>query len=204
MMTVTQDLVARQARSDRIRESIVAAATACLADGGFGSDRLMSAVAREAGVSRPTVYRYFPAWADLRDTVVQRELAILVETVLPMIEQLTWTEDAVVELLAYVVGYARGHRLFGAALRDAPEQVLPLFTVDAATVIDAARAALQPSLQERIDAGAIPQCEAGRLVDVLARLALSLTFTNSSVNADDPAIRRRYLHDLFGLMQLLG
>jgi AcrR family transcriptional regulator len=203
-MTVTQTLSPRQERSDQVRESIVAAASSCLAEGGFTSDRLMSAVARAAGVSRPTVYRYFPTFADLRTTVVQRELAILVTEVLPMLETLTWTEDAIVDLLAYVVSYARRHPLFVAALRDVPDQVLAMFTLDAGDVVGYVQQILGPMLQVRIDEGAIPPMPVERIVDVLARLALSLAFTNTGIDTDNPRALRRYLRDAFALVRLLA
>jgi AcrR family transcriptional regulator len=41
-----------------MRERILDGARACLMSGGFASKRLMSAIARHAGVARTTLYRY--------------------------------------------------------------------------------------------------------------------------------------------------
>jgi len=176
----------REARADRFREQILDATATQLVNGGFGSERLLSAIAREAGISRPTLYRYFESFDAIRDALIQRELARLLEQVLPVIDELEWTTDSIVGLVTFAVHYARSHPLFEAAIRDVPDILAPQLTSQATSFVPVIVAVLEPHFAALIEQGRIPDIDIPVAIDLLSRIVLSLAFTNTTFDAGDP------------------
>ncbi|MFV2177927.1 TetR/AcrR family transcriptional regulator [Actinomadura sp. LOL_016] len=194
-MTQTKSPTRRLSLSpEQIRAKILDAAADCLVDGGFASGRLLSAIARKAGLSRPTLYKYGGTIDDIKQALLERELAAFLDALAPRLRAVTWTVDGLADLLIFVVGYARGHTLLSAALRDVPELVLPLFTLQAADPIRVITQMAEPIVQERIDDGTIPPVDVPVLTDFLFRITLSTVLIRSDIDFDDPAVLRGYLH----------
>ncbi|MFC6937466.1 hypothetical protein ACFQHO_49155 [Actinomadura yumaensis] len=111
----------------------------------------------------------------------------------PWLDEMTWSADYFADLLVFVIGYSREHPLLKAALRTAPQNVLPMFTVRADLTIDRVAEIAAPVIQDKIDRGRLPPVDVDILIDLLCRVALSMVFTHSRVDADDPEALRRYL-----------
>lgn len=184
-------------KGDAIRERILDAAADCLMDGGFGSDRLLSAIARRAGLSRPTLYKYGGSVEDIRNALLARELTKFLELAAPRMAELTWTADNVTELIVLVVTYARDHPLLTAGRRDIPDQVLTAFTTNAGLAIAAVAEVTEPIIANMIELGAMPDLDARHAIDFLSRIAISLVFTNGLVDLDDEGALRAYLRGAF-------
>ncbi|GAA1576856.1 TetR/AcrR family transcriptional regulator [Actinomadura kijaniata] len=183
---------------DEIRALILDAAAECLVEGGFANGRLLSAIARRAGISRPTLYKYGGTVEDIREALVRREIAVFAEDLIPRLRTAAWTGDDLVDLLVFVVGYGRRHPLLQAALRDVPEIILPVFTVNAESTIRRISKLLQPLMQEHIDAGRVPPVDVSLLVDALFRVAVSLILVRGPLDLDDPETLRGYLDVALG------
>ncbi|QFG21145.1 TetR/AcrR family transcriptional regulator [Actinomadura sp. WMMB 499] len=177
----------------QIRSKILDAAADCLVDGGFASGRLLSAVARRAGLSRPTLYKYGGTIDDIKQALFERELAAFLDALAPRLRALTWTVDGIADLLVFIVGYARGHTLLNAALRDVPELALPIFTLQAEGPIRLITQVAEPIVRERIDAGTLPPHDIPVLTEVLFRIAISTVLIRSDMDFDDPDVLRDYL-----------
>ncbi|WP_433327761.1 TetR/AcrR family transcriptional regulator [Spirillospora sp. CA-294931] len=190
-------------QAGEIRARILDAAADCLAEGGFASNRLLSVIARRAGLSRPTLYKYGGTLDEIKDALIERELTAFLQLIEPAIDEAEWDADYVVDLLVLLVGHARGHRLLGAAVRDVPDLVLPLFTTHADVTVARVTALAGPIVQRKIDRGEFPPIDAAVLIDVLTRFVLSLVLVNSAVDADDPEALRRYLRTVIGFTALL-
>lgn len=183
-----------------MRQLILDAAADCLIEGGFASGRILSAIARKAGVSRPTLYKYGGTVEDIRHALVQRELTRFLDALAPRLEAMTWSADYATDLLAFVVGYARGHTLLNAALRDVPEVVLPEFTLNAAGPIRSIAELAEPIVARHVEAGRIPPVDVTLLTDALFRITLSIVLIQGPYDFDDPEVLRAYLRNALGMI----
>ncbi|MGQ0481805.1 MAG: TetR/AcrR family transcriptional regulator [Pseudonocardia sp.] len=177
----------------RMRAQVLAAAEKCLLESGFGAARLHSAIARRAGLSRPTVYKYVGDQDAIIAAVIQREFEGFLARLRPVLDQELPFDEHLLEVMAFVVGHAREHALLRAALRDAPDRVLPWFTTHAGGLISQVEALVLPGVRRYIAAGELPDTDPRLLVDALCRIALSLVFTEGLFDLSEPAALRAYL-----------
>jgi AcrR family transcriptional regulator len=87
-------------------------------------------VAREAGCSRATVYRYFPNRNALVVAAVDRELALLTQAVLAAGTAASSLEDAVVAMFVTAARRITAHDALQRALELEPEVVLPALSFE--------------------------------------------------------------------------
>ncbi|OLR92267.1 TetR/AcrR family transcriptional regulator [Actinokineospora bangkokensis] len=184
---------AREARAERQRAAILDAAMACLVRGGLKSDRMLSAIARQAGISRPTLYRYFDSYEAVRDALTERELTRLVSDLVPLADELTWDVRSFGALIGYIVTFVRNHPLFSAAPADNRGALAPQFASQAFLPLRYALSVLKPRIEQRIADGAIPPIDVEFAADVFGRIVLSFTFTNGLVPLDSADDLARYL-----------
>nr|WP_246053100.1 TetR/AcrR family transcriptional regulator [Actinocorallia herbida] len=178
---------------EEFRALILDAAGECLVEGGFASGRLLSAIARKAGISRPTLYKYGGTVDDIKEALVERELAAFIGHISPAFEEIAWTPDYLTDLLVLVIDYARRHPLLSAALRDVPELILPVFTLHARVQVDRIEEFVTPVLQGHIEAGRMPDVDIAVLVDALYRVVISAVIVDTRHDFDDPEVLRAYL-----------
>lgn len=107
-----------------VRERIVAAALRCLARFGLGKLTLDD-VAREAGCSRATLYRYFPNKAVLLSTVVTSETVRLRRGLDEAVAGAATLEEVVTAATAYGARELSGHQALQSLLVVEPEAILP-------------------------------------------------------------------------------
>lgn len=178
------------------RRRILDSAAAVLMDGGFVTARLMSAIARGAGLSRPTVYRYFTDVDSVRAALIRREMDKFLAALRPSLERTEWSAVYFTELIAFIVEYGRRNPLLESGLKHTPEMILPFFTTQAHVSIGYVEDVLRPVLKEQKEAGRIPvDVDVDTGLEFLARIALSLVFTTSGLDVDDPLALRRYIAD---------
>ena len=154
------------------RTRILEATYACIGRYGL-SKTTMEDAAREAGVSRATVYRYFPGGRDelIREVIVwelTRFFLRLAEVVVPMHD----FADLLEEALVFAHGAVQEHELLQKILQTEPERLLPVLTVESMRVSHLVAGFLQPYLEgePRLRPGVEPAMAA----DYLARMLLSL------------------------------
>jgi AcrR family transcriptional regulator len=153
-----------------VRERILQATYACVARYGMGKTTVED-VAREAKVSRATVYRYFPGGKDqlLAETVAweaARFFQRLAAAVVDAPDFGTLLEEA----LLFAHQALEDHEVLQKVLQTEPERLLPQLTVGSDRLILMIKAFLSPSLEsERLRAGLTVDAAA----DYLAHLTLS-------------------------------
>jgi AcrR family transcriptional regulator len=178
---------------DRIRDRVLAAAEeVLLEEGGFGSSRLHSSIARRAGLSRPTVYKYAGDQDAIISALILREVGALLGQLEPMMDGAAPFADQLVDVMTFVVRHAREHRLLQAALRDAPTLVLPWFTTRADLLMERVAGVALSYFAEHPRSDR-PEIDPRLLVDAACRIALSLVFTKGLVDLSDPERLRAYL-----------
>ncbi|WP_028933809.1 TetR/AcrR family transcriptional regulator [Pseudonocardia spinosispora] len=95
---------------EQARRQLIKAAEACFADYGLTRTR-MDDVARRAGVSRPTVYRYFRDRDALVAAVIERRATRFAARAREYIGQFPEFADKVVEGLAFAIAAGRGDEI---------------------------------------------------------------------------------------------
>ncbi len=165
----------------------------------FGLSRTtMDDVARRAGVSRVTIYRRFGSRDRLVDAVILREERRFFDLLENALESANSTEEWIAEGFALTLGFLREHQLLNRLLSTEPEVLLPHLTVDAESILAAARAFVSERLRKDVKKGRLPAHDAEVAGEMLARLALSFLLTPGTVarlktTADARRFARRYL-----------
>lgn len=152
----------------------------------FGIAKLsMSDVAKAAGLSRQTLYRYFSSKEDLVRAVVEQETGLLIIRVLAAVEQAETSEQATELAFSTALRTAQEHQLLQRLLQTEPESLLPALTsptsglqAKISEVISQVTEAFQPDLDA-----------SGRAVfsDVAARLLISYVISPPAESAESTA-----------------
>ena len=129
MPVTTIDL--REATTDELGARILDATVTCLSRFGVAKTTIDD-VAREAGCSRATVYRYFANRGTLVVAAVDRELAVLSAAVTAAAAAADTLEDAIVAMFVTAARRITAHAALQRALELEPEVVLPSLSFEGA------------------------------------------------------------------------
>jgi len=149
---------------------ILDATLATMADHGIARLSLED-VARRAGLSRQTVYRYFPSKSDLVQATVLREEQVFIANMVSAAGRQRDLEPALRAAIEAAMRTGQAHALLNRLLATEPESLVALVTTDRGPVLSAARQAL-----EEILGGWLPRVPKARLLlaaDAVARLLVS-------------------------------
>jgi AcrR family transcriptional regulator len=166
----------------------------------FGLRRFtMDDVARRVGVSRVTIYRYFPKKDQLMNALLMRELRRFLTKADAVIEAQPTPEAKLVEGLLFCLDFLRGHRLLTRLLRTEPELILPHLTTRAGTIVAAARSWIARHVRAEVAAGriALPEQDIEMLCELLVRTVISLVITPETVLPVDSPEGRARLVELY-------
>ena len=162
---------------DRGQDTAVAdAALACFGRWGVAKTTLDD-IARQAGVSRATVYRLFPGGKDVvLDAVAGRELARFFDGLRAELDRTsTNLEDLLVAGVAFTTRAIREHGALQFLLAHEPEVILPLVAFDRLDVVlDHAAAFCGPWLEPHVGAEWAP-----RAAEWITRMVLSYSLVPS-------------------------
>jgi AcrR family transcriptional regulator len=193
---------AAPAVADGIEGRAVAALLACTARHGLAKTTLDD-VAREAGCSRATLYRYFRGKRELGCVAVASESARVAEALRVEADRHDALEDAVVALIVAGARELREHAALQFVLAYEPELVLPHVTFSAGDdFLAAAGAALAPALVRHV--GADRATRAGEWITrVVLAHSLSPLHPTQSIDLTDDATARALVRE-FVLPGLVG
>jgi len=172
---VTQDLT--------VRERILEAGYACVARYGMAKTTVED-VARESGLSRATLYRYFPGGKDqlLRDVIAWetgRFFGRLAEAVAGAPDFVHLLEEA----LMFAHRAVEEHEVLQKVLQTEPERLLPQLTVESERILVFIRRFLVPYLErEDLREGVDPE----QAADYVARMLLSFIGNQGRWDLTDP------------------
>ena len=149
---------------------ILDATLATMADHGIARLSLED-VARRAGLSRQTVYRYFPSKGSLVEATVLREEQVFLSNMVTAAGKQRELESALRAAIEAAMRTGQAHALLNRLLATEPESLVALVTTDRGPVLSAARQALQEILS-----GWLPRAPKARMLmaaDTVARLVVS-------------------------------
>ncbi len=175
-------------------ERILDAALVCIARWGLAKTGLDD-VAREAGVSRATVYRAFPGGKDaVAEAVARTELARFFAAVERRLAAATTLEDLLVAGMSEAGSRLTSHGALRAVLTFEPELVLPRLAFDRMDqVLALCTGFAAPHLARFLD-----DETAGRVAEWVARVVVSYaSWPSLDVDLTDEASVRRLVRQLF-------
>jgi AcrR family transcriptional regulator len=184
-----------------LRERILDAATRCLVESGLDA-RLHARIAEQAGVSRPTLYKYVGDQAAILDAVRDREFEAFFTAAAPVLQQTEDLREGLVDAIVFVVDYGRRHPLLQNALRNNPELILPALTTEAGPLVDRVHAMFGEQVERAVDAAG-SDLDPRVVVEWSYRIVISLLTTPSGPRTDTPEELRAYIDGLVRLSGLL-
>ncbi|MGH9088156.1 MAG: TetR/AcrR family transcriptional regulator [Acidimicrobiales bacterium] len=165
------------------RERILRATYECVARWGLSKTTVDDA-ARRAGLSRASVYRYFPGGREeLVTAVVAWEHRRFFDRLYEQLRSAGSLEEVMERGLAFAHRAIRDHEVLQRVLETEPEVLVPKLTVEARGTQRAIAAFLGPYLARHELAPGVDPAEAA---DFLARMVLSFIGSPGRWDLDDP------------------
>lgn len=143
----------------------------------------MGDVASRAGLSRQTLYRYFPSKDALIAAIVSAETTTLIERVVAAAVDTDDPRASLAAALETALRLLRDHPLLDRLLRTEPEALLPLLTTEGSPAMSQVRSVVEVLVAERAPATVGDDPVAlRRFADVVTRLLISYAISAP----DDP------------------
>jgi AcrR family transcriptional regulator len=190
-----------------VRERVLEGVVACV--GRFGlAKTTVDDVARESGVSRATIYRYFPGGRDqLEREAVAWEMG---RFFLRLGEAVAGAPDLaamVEEGLVFARRAILAHEVLQRVLVTEPDRLLPLMTINSDRVLRMISGYLVPWLEREQAAGRLVEgADVDRSADWVAHMVLSLIASPGSCDLEDRHQVRRLVREqmLAGVLRPVG
>jgi AcrR family transcriptional regulator len=172
---------------------ILDAALARFTDHGVGATT-MSAIARDAGISREWLYRHFRNRDAVVIAVTTREVSRLIDGLASSVEGAPSVEDMVTEAFAYAVDFLRGHALLQRVLRAEPKIVRSVLLEPDGSVLTTA---VDVSVAYLLAVAPIDEAEAVVVAETLVRLVLAIIVApHGRLDLDEPVALRHYIRSV--------
>lgn len=180
------------ADADEIRERILQATYACVASEGLDGITL-EAAAREAGVARATVYRYFPGGREeLLGATTSWAVGQFFADLTRDAEGATGFAEWMERILISAGWRLEQHQVLHDVLQQDADQVVPSL----AKVIPIVFGVLREEVARRLAHEQLrPDVDVGQASDILARMMVSFMGTSGSWRLDDPDDVRRLVRE---------
>ena len=154
------------------------AAVRCFARHGIGRTSVQD-IARELRVDRTTVYRQVGNVSSIVRLLAGRELHRFLADLPSRLSGLRGPE-AIVDLLAAAIEFARAHPVLRKVLADEPELIGPFIVAELPLMIDLMAAAATPLLHAAMEAGELAPRDPDHLAQMLVRVCIPLVLAPPS------------------------
>ncbi len=170
-------------KGEEVRERVIEATYACVARWGI-SKTTVEDVGRKAGVSRATVYRYFPGGRDeLVSSVITWEYGRFFRRLYDAVQDATSLEEVMERGLTFAHRSIVEHEVLQRVLETEPELLLPNLTVEAHRTTGLIADFLLPYL---VVHGVTPGVNPEEAAEFLARMVLSYISSPGRWDLNDP------------------
>lgn len=168
-------------------ERILAAAEECFARYGFQKTS-MADIAREAGLSRRSLYRHFPDKAALFNEVAAGRARIFLEEIVRRTSELAGLSAQIEEVARLTNRFVREDPISAALLRADPDSLARMVSTEARELLSMAMDAIIPLIETARDNGEVrADLQVQRAAEWIARMVFSLSATPSvTFDVDDP------------------
>lgn len=175
-------------------ERILDAARTCFSRFGLRKTA-MEDIAREAGLSRGTLYRYFSDKDALYGAVNERETRLFLEEVVERASGLDSLEEKIIRVLMAAVGFLRENPMNAAMAATDPEAFAAAISTNGRELLELAVGAVTPMVREAMEKGEVrSDLDPARAAEWIVRVELSLISTPSvTFDRDDPDELRKFL-----------
>jgi AcrR family transcriptional regulator len=165
------------------RQRIVEATYACVARRGMAKTTVED-VAREAGISRATVYRTFPGGRDeLIDATVSWAVFDFFAKLYDRIQGAADLEEVMERGIMFAHRSIVDHEVLQRVMQTEPDTLLPALTVESIRIREGIAEVLAPYVVER---GLAPGVDLGDAADFLARMVLSYISAPGRWDLEEP------------------
>lgn len=177
-----------------VRTRLLDGAYACIAQKGLAATSLEDA-ARAAGVSRATLYRYFPGGRDeLFGAVITYETLRFFERLAEAVEDAPDLESLLVEGIGFAHHAVEEHAVLQKILETEPERLLPQLSLDSGRLVGLIASFFEARFAEHDLAPGVGRDEAAEYV---ARLTLSFIGSPGGWDLADPDQVRQLVRSEF-------
>ncbi len=155
----------------------------------------MEDIAREAGLSRGTLYRYFPDKEALYRAVSERETRFFLEEIEERTAGVDTLGEKVIGVLLAAIEFLRENPMNAAMAATDPEAFAAAISTNGRELLELAVEGVTPMVREAIDKGEVrSDLDPAQAAEWIVRVELSLISTPSvTFDRDDPAELRRFL-----------
>ena len=168
-------------------ERILAAAEECFARYGFQKTS-MEDIAREAGMSRTSVYRHFPDKAALFNEVAAARARIFLDEIMRRTAELEGLSAQIEEVARLTHRFVREDPISAALRMTDPDSLARMVSTEASELLGMAMATIVPLIEIARDNGEVrPDLHILRAAEWITRMVFSLSATPSAtLDIDDP------------------
>ncbi len=168
---------------DDTRQRIIEATYACVARRGLAKTTVEDA-AKEAAVSRATVYRAFPGGREeLISAVVSWAMLDFFARLYEHVQHAESLEEVMEQGIMFAHRAILGHDVLQRVMQTEPDKLLPALTFESIRIREGIAAFLVPYLAQR---GVAPGVDLDEAADFLARMILSHMSAPGRWDLDDP------------------
>ncbi len=177
-------------------ERILEAAEECFARYGFQKTS-MEDIAREAGLSRRSVYRHFPDKAALFGEVAAARTRIFLDEIMRRTARLDGLSAQIEEVARLTDRFVRDDPISAALLRADPDSLARMVTTEARELLRMAMEAIVPLIETARERGELrTDLEVMRAAEWIARMIFSLVATPSvTFDVDDPEQKAEFIRE---------
>jgi len=167
---------------------ILEAAQRCFSHYGF-QKTAMEDIAREAGISRGSVYRHYPDKEALFREVSEEQTRLFIDEMSLRTSRITGLSDQIEEIVRLTRSFVLDNPLNAAMTRSDPESLTRALTSDGAVLLAMSIEALVPLIEGAKTAGEVRvNTDSRRAAEWITRVVFSLISTPSiTFDRDDPA-----------------
>ncbi len=180
------------ATTDRMLE----AAQLCFSRYGFQKTS-MEDIAREAGVSRGSIYRHFPDKESLYRAVAGDQARHFIDELRRRTAKLESLSDQLVEAAQLTLTFVEANPLNAAMQRTDPDAFVRLLTTDSHDLLAMGVEAVIPLIEAAVERGEVrSDLDVRRAAEWMTRIVFSLIVTPAvTFDADDPAQRQHFIRE---------